>query len=120
MSKSPNNSAQLLFKHLFGDNIEHGASDSLETNLTEIDREYKVWSQRECQHIFATSLTELQKEMAKPDEIDVNRLESAALDFLTAAANLRAIIHGISLKSRLEIKCKNNFPISFLHLNCNH
>ncbi|XP_055311022.1 uncharacterized protein LOC129573895 isoform X2 [Sitodiplosis mosellana] len=77
--ETSNCNAQLLFKHLFGEDIKD-TSDSLETNLTGIDQ------------------------MAKQVQMDPIRLESAAVDFVTAATNLRATVHGIPRKSRLEIK----------------
>lgn len=92
-------------------------SSSTEDNLSGSNREQKVWTPRECQSVFATSLAELQKEFAKlavDDHLVWDKDDKAAMDFVAACANVRAKIFNISMKSRFEIKCKCYF------VNCLH
>lgn len=87
---------------------EFEQNDSDATILTGTERDQKVWTLRECQSVFATSLNELQKEfikLAKDDNLIWDKDDRAAMDFVAACANVRAIIFGISQKSRFEIKC---------------
>lgn len=84
------------------------ANASTESNLTGSNREQKVWTPRECQSVFATSLDDLQKEFSKlelDDHLCWDKDDKAAMDFVAACANVRAKIFHISLKSRFEIKC---------------
>lgn len=79
--------------------------DSL--NLSGANRDQKVWTLRECQSVFATSLAELQKEFEKlaiDDNLVWDKDDKAAMDFVAACANVRAKIFNIPLKSRFEIK----------------
>lgn len=73
-------------------------------NLTEFNHEYKVWSQQECQSIFATNLNELRKELSGQDQTGV--IERAIVDLVTASTNLGATILDVPRKSRLEIRCE--------------
>lgn len=82
-------------------------SEPIGTCLNGIDREYKVWSEYECRSIFETSLIELQQQLSEQDQVNVSQFERVFLDFITASANLHATVFGLSRKSRLEIKCKN-------------
>lgn len=74
-------------------------------------RDQKVWTLRDCQSVFATSLAELQMEFQKLTEDDNlvwDKDDKAAMDFVTACANVRARIFHIPQKSRFDIKCKLN------------
>lgn len=84
------------------------------SNLSGSNREQKVWTARECQSVFATSLSELQKEFSKlaiDDNLVWDKDDKAAMDFVAACANVRAKIFNIPMKSRFEIKCKRLFDI---------
>lgn len=88
------------------------ANTPAESNLTGSNREQKVWTIRECQSVFATSLAELEKEFAKvavDDHLVWDKDDKAAMDFVAACANIRAKIFNIPQKSRFEIKCKCDF-----------
>lgn len=92
-------------------NFEGDASQnsSSESNLTGSNRDQKVWTPRECQSVFATSLADLQKEFSKlavDDHLVWDKDDKAAMDFVAACANVRAKIFNIPSKSRFEIKCK--------------
>lgn len=87
-------------------------NSSTESNLTGSNREQKVWTIRECQSVFATSLVELEKEFSKlavDDHLVWDKDDKAAMDFVAACANVRAKIFNIPQKSRFEIKCKIYF-----------
>ncbi|XP_031628834.1 SUMO-activating enzyme subunit 2 [Contarinia nasturtii] len=87
----------------FGD--DEKSSD--ESNLTGSNRDQKVWSIRECQSVFATSLSDLQKEFTKlavDDHLVWDKDDKPAMDFVAACANVRAKIFNIPQKSRFEIK----------------
>lgn len=87
-------------------------STSTEENLSGNNREQKIWTPRECQSVFATSLSELQKEFSKlaiDDHLVWDKDDKAAMDFVAACANVRAKIFNIPMKSRFEIKCKLPF-----------
>lgn len=90
------------------------ANASAESNLTGSNREQKVWTPRECQSVFATSLDELQRgfsALAEDDHLVWDKDDKAAMDFVAACANVRAKIFHIPMRSRFEIKCK--FAIIF-------
>lgn len=88
----------------------------------------KVWTLRECQNVFATSLKALQGEFGKlavDDHLVWDKDDKYAMDFVAACANVRAQIFHIAQKSRFEIKCeyclvisqnnrKKKFPLIFL------
>lgn len=91
----------------FGDDAL--AEAAKEVNLTGTSRDQKVWTLRECQSVFATSLHELQQEFSKlavDDHLVWDKDDKAAMDFVAACANVRAKIFHIPQKSRFEIKCK--------------
>lgn len=84
---------------------EDAANES--SNLSGANRDQKVWTLRECQSVFATSLAELQKEFEKlavDDNLVWDKDDKPAMDFVAACANVRAKIFNIPLKSRFEIK----------------
>lgn len=86
---------------------EDGAVTLESSNLTGENRDQKVWTVRECQSVFATSLADLQKEfetLAVDDNLVWDKDDKAAMDFVAACANIRAKIFNITLKSRFEIK----------------
>lgn len=91
------------------DDAATAENPSNESNLTGSNREQKVWTPRECQSVFATSLDDLQKEFSKlavDDHLVWDKDDKAAMDFVAACANVRAKIFHIPQRSRFEIKCK--------------
>lgn len=125
--------AKKIFNKLFFDDIKHllsmadlwtrrtppipikygefsdGTYTAAESNLTDTNRDQRVWSIRECQSVFVTSLTELEKKFKKlaVDEYLVwNKDDKTAVDFVVACTNIRAKIFNIPQKSRFEIKRK--------------
>lgn len=90
---------------------ENTSSSVEEDNLTGSARDQKVWTVRECQNVFASSLADLQTEFSKlavDDHLVWDKDDKAAMDFVAACANVRARIFRIPQKSRFEIKCEWN------------
>lgn len=95
--------------------FDEDVNSSTGSNLSGSDREQKVWTVRECQSVFATSLVELEKEFSKlaiDDHLIWDKDDKAAMDFVAACANIRAKIFNIPQKSRFEIKCR--FPFFYI------
>ena len=74
-------------------------------------RDQQVWSIRECSAHFKEAIAVLKAELAKqgdsPEAMLVwDKDDEAAMDFVTSAANVRAHVFGIALKSRFDIKCE--------------
>lgn len=93
---------------------ENSWSSVEEDNLTGSARDQKVWSSRECQNVFASSLADLQTEFSKlavDDHLVWDKDDKAAMDFVAACTNVRARIFHIPQKSRFEIKCERNMKI---------
>ncbi|XP_046361760.2 SUMO-activating enzyme subunit 2-like [Haliotis rufescens] len=70
-------------------------------------RDQKVWSMKECAEIFGRCLGVLKVEFAKQGDGGMliwDKDDDTAMDFVTCAANIRAHIFGIGLKSRFDIK----------------
>jgi ubiquitin-like 1-activating enzyme E1 B len=76
-------------------------------------RDQRVWSIKECAQIFSQSVTELRQRLTETcvdGESDVppmlvwDKDDEAAMNFVTSAANIRAFIFGIPLKSKFDIK----------------
>lgn len=88
---------------------EDELSSIVEDTLTGSLQDQKIWTLRECQSMFATSLSQLQKEFVKVaanDHLVWDKDDKAAMNFVAACANVRAKIFHIPQKSRFEIKCK--------------
>lgn len=101
----------------FDDDVSSVAKSTDELQLNGNLRDQKVWNLRECQSVFATSLNELQQEfrkLAEDDNLVWDKDDKAAMDFVAACANVRAMIFNIPQKSRFEIKCKRNFNADVL------
>lgn len=93
----------------FDDDVASVAKSTDDLQLSGSSRDQKVWSLRECQNVFATSLNELQQEfrkLAEDDNLVWDKDDKAAMDFVAACANVRAMIFNIPQKSRFEIKCE--------------
>lgn len=93
----------------FDDDMDSVAKSTDELQLNGNMRDQKVWNLRECQSVFATSLLDLQQEfrkLAEDDNLVWDKDDKAAMDFVAACANVRAIIFNIPQKSRFEIKCE--------------
>lgn len=93
----------------FDDDMDSVAKSTDELQLNGNMRDQKVWNLRECQSVFATSLHDLQREfrrLAEDDNLVWDKDDKAAMDFVAACANVRAIIFNIPQKSRFEIKCE--------------
>ncbi|XP_013404818.1 SUMO-activating enzyme subunit 2 isoform X1 [Lingula anatina] len=79
-----------------------GSSDNM--NLI---HDQRIWSVQECADIFKQSVDLLKSELQKQGDAGIlvwDKDEPAAMDFVTAAANIRAYIFGIPIKSRFDIK----------------
>lgn len=90
----------------FDDDVTE-CTERLELNGNSLSQ--KLWTLRECQSAFATSLDALQTEFSKlaiDDHLVWDKDDKAAMDFVAACANVRAIIFHIPQKSRFDIKCK--------------
>lgn len=88
--------------------FDDATADATDSNLVGTAREQNVWTIRECQNVFATSLADLQQEFSKlavDDHLVWDKDDKAAMDFVAACANVRAKIFNIQQKSRFEIKC---------------
>ncbi|RKP26161.1 hypothetical protein SYNPS1DRAFT_32806 [Syncephalis pseudoplumigaleata] len=74
--------------------------------------EQRIWSIGECFEVFIASTTRLGERLqalqqTEPDAVvPFDKDDSDALDFVTAASNLRAHLFNIELKSRFDVKCK--------------
>jgi len=67
----------------------------------------EVWSVSKCSEVLDSSIQHLKASLSKlpkGDHLVWNKDNSAALDFVTACANIRAHIFNIDLKSRFEVK----------------
>ncbi|KAI8388277.1 uncharacterized protein BYT42DRAFT_491430 [Radiomyces spectabilis] len=79
-----------------------------ENNIALVDQ--KVWSLMECFEIFKQSVVRLSKRLqaeqaGNPEAIlSFDKDDEDAMDFVTATANLRAMIFSIPQKSRFEVK----------------
>lgn len=131
-AQQTNYDAEKIFNKLFGDDIKYllsmsdlwkkrapptpvqygvfdeASAGTADINLVGTARDQNVWSMRECQSVFATSLADLQQEFSKlavDDHLVWDKDDKAAMDFVAACANVRAKIFNIQQKSRFEIKC---------------
>ena len=74
---------------------------------TGVLRDQKIWDFSECCKVFGESVIALRdqlKERKEGDDLVWDKDDKAAMDFVTACANVRAIIFSIAQKSRFEIK----------------
>ena len=94
-------------------------------------KDQRVWSVRECGGVFTmwlgsrwvdglfwfnlwiypTSSVDNLRAQKTGGELVWDKDDDICLDFVTAAADLRAHIFGIPLKSRFDIKCMIPFPV---------
>lgn len=116
--------AKKLFNKLFRDDIKYLLSmqnlwkkrtppvplerDNLPSASSEGGiRDQKVWSISECAEVFETSVTRLKEELSRQGDGGMlvwDKDDDAAMDFVTATANIRAHIFSIPVKSRFDIK----------------
>ena len=82
---------------------ESGVSDEINDEATLPDK--RIWGTLECTRIFEKSVTILKERCNASDEVLVwDKDDEAAMDFVTAAANIRSQIFHIPSKSRFDIK----------------
>ncbi|CAH1779387.1 unnamed protein product, partial [Owenia fusiformis] len=70
-------------------------------------RDQQLWSVQQCADILNNSIKSLKDQLAAQGEggtLVWDKDDSPAMDFVTCAANIRAYIFGIPLKSRFDIK----------------
>ncbi|KAI6646726.1 SUMO-activating enzyme subunit 2 [Oopsacas minuta] len=66
--------------------------------------EQRVWSIKECGDVFVTCVSKLKQLMEKDGDLVWDKDDPAALDFVTATANIRSHIFAIQQKSRFDVK----------------
>ncbi|XP_060520679.1 SUMO-activating enzyme subunit 2 [Cylas formicarius] len=64
----------------------------------------QVWSVAKCARVFADTIALLKNELAEKKFLLWDKDDKAAMDFVTACANLRSKVFNIVQKSRFEIK----------------
>jgi ubiquitin-like 1-activating enzyme E1 B len=75
--------------------------------------EQKVWDLKENFDMFGDSVTRLSTRLLKDREsqkdaiLSFDKDDEDAMDFVTAASNLRAYVYGIEKKSLFDVKCKS-------------
>ncbi|XP_033101544.1 SUMO-activating enzyme subunit 2-like isoform X2 [Anneissia japonica] len=74
------------------------------TNSNGAIKDQRVWDVRECVDKFTDSLANLKQQYKDQGELTWDKDNPAAMDFVTAAANIRCQIFGIARKSRFKIK----------------
>jgi len=80
------------------------SSDQAEATDTALP-DKRIWSIHECQTVFEKSIKTLKERSKASDEPLVwDKDDEAAMDFVTATANIRSQIFNIPLKSRFDIK----------------
>ncbi|EDO46454.1 predicted protein [Nematostella vectensis] len=68
-------------------------------------QDQRVWSVQECAKKFSTSIESLKIELStKGEDLSWDKDDPASMDFVCCAANIRAQIFGIPMKSRFDIK----------------
>ncbi|KAL4235425.1 E1 ubiquitin-activating protein uba2 [Mactra antiquata] len=70
-------------------------------------RDQTQWSIQQCADVFAKSLNNLKQDLAKQGDDGMlvwDKDDDAAMDFVASAANIRAHIFGIAVKTRFDIK----------------
>ncbi|XP_064598991.1 SUMO-activating enzyme subunit 2-like [Liolophura sinensis] len=76
-------------------------------NTTGVIQDQKVWTVKECVDVFTECLATLKSDLQKQGEDGIlvwDKDDTAAMDFVTSVANIRAHIFGIVPKSRFDIK----------------
>ncbi|XP_049819539.1 SUMO-activating enzyme subunit 2 [Aethina tumida] len=81
----------------------HGGDAEIdETDFQAIDT--KVWSLKKCTEVFADTIKVLKKDMETKEFLVWDKDDEPAMDFVTAAANIRSHIFNITQKSRFDTK----------------
>ena len=70
----------------------------------------KEWTMKDCQAKFEESVNDL-RERVKSGDLEWDKDDDAAMDFVTAVSNLRAHIYSIPQKSRFDVKSKIGSPL---------
>ncbi|ELT98683.1 hypothetical protein CAPTEDRAFT_219156 [Capitella teleta] len=84
---------------------QHSTETSLESESGLQDQ--RIWSMSECALMFGKSISQLKADLAARGDGGMlvwDKDDEAAMNFVTATANIRAHIYGIVTKSRFEIK----------------
>ncbi|CAH1400407.1 unnamed protein product [Nezara viridula] len=68
-------------------------------------KDQKIWNLSECVKMFQESLSGLKKALEENNNgLDWDKDDKSSMDFVASAANIRAHIFGIPVKSRFDIK----------------
>ncbi|XP_031558479.1 SUMO-activating enzyme subunit 2-like [Actinia tenebrosa] len=68
-------------------------------------QDQRIWSIQECSRILGKSIEVLKTNLEnKEEELVWDKDDSPSMDFVTCAANIRAHIFGIPMKSRFDVK----------------
>jgi ubiquitin-like 1-activating enzyme E1 B len=70
----------------------------------ELDFDQKVWEVTECIHVFLDAMNQLGSRASKGEELEFDKDDEQALNFVTAASNIRAHLFHIERKSRFAVK----------------
>lgn len=83
-------------------------------------QDQRVWSPEECADIFSQSVDILKQQLlARGEDLVWDKDDPASMDFVTSAANIRAHIFSITMKSRFDVKglCEKFFFSRILCVN---
>jgi ubiquitin-like 1-activating enzyme E1 B len=80
-------------------------------------KDQRVWSIQESGGVFMMCVDTLRAQKSSGDLV-WDKDDDICLDFVTAAANLRAHIFGIPLKSRFDIKCMILLSLYIFRSDC--
>lgn len=69
-------------------------------------RDMQVWTLNQCANIFADTVNILKGDLSDKKSLIWDKDDPAAMDFVTACANIRSHIFSINQNSRFKIKCK--------------
>ncbi|PFX22234.1 SUMO-activating enzyme subunit 2-like [Stylophora pistillata] len=79
-----------------------------DTNEKDADnglQDQRVWSPDECAEVFSQSVDTLKKQLlTRGEDLVWDKDDPASMDFVTSAANIRAHIFSIPMKSRFDVK----------------
>lgn len=95
------------------DRLENGSCDeqrahcskssSNANNSTVLDNQ-RLWSCQECLNVFTKSIDKLRSRMKTAEYLEWDKDDEDALNFVTAASNLRSLCFNIERKSKFDVK----------------
>ncbi|XP_046396375.1 SUMO-activating enzyme subunit 2 [Ischnura elegans] len=89
------------------DNLPDAVPGSSRSEVSAGLKDQRIWSIAECADIFGDSVNSLKKQLEKEGEngnLIWDKDDDVAMDFVTACANIRAHIFGISQTCRFDVK----------------